>query len=286
MAQASPVTLATRRSPLALAQTDLALAALRGQWPDRDFRVLHVETTGDVRETWSLESTGGAGLFTAELERRLLAREADLAVHSAKDMPTQLAPGLELAGFLPREDPRDVLILRGDVDIPRRMATSSPRRREQMRVRFPAVEWVEIRGNIDTRLRKVAEGQADGTFLALAGLRRLHIQGWPGLTFETLPVEECIPAAGQGAIAVEGRSGEAEAFAPATCAETTRAVRLERQALRLLGGGCHSAAAVHFVDGWLHLFHAPLGRRSFDLSRVDDADLAEAVVESVSAFLR
>src|SRR5690606_14214241 len=115
------------------------------------------------------------GLFTKELEEALLEGKADIAIHSAKDLPTDQPKGLALIGFLPRASPHDVLVLREGVKVPTLLASSSPRRREQAKRMFPHVVWKEIRGNVDTRLKKIAAGQADGTFLAEAGLQRLHI---------------------------------------------------------------------------------------------------------------
>lgn len=220
-------------------------------------------TTGDRRRSWSLEERGGKGLFTRELELALEEERADLAVHSAKDLPTELPPALALAGFLPREDPRDVLVVRAGVDVPRRIATGSPRRREQAALLFPEAVFGEFRGNVGTRLRKLAEGEADATLLARAGLNRLGIASWPGLVFRTLDIEASVPAAGQGAIALQCRLSQAEHYSGVGDRVTGRAVRIERAFLNGLGGGCHSALAVHFDGVRLHAFMPGKGRKSW-----------------------
>ncbi len=254
--------LATRRSPLALAQTAEAMSILQRAHPGVLVEELPMSTTGDDRLQWSLEVKGGKGLFTSELERAILAGEADFAVHSAKDLPTEMDPGLEIAGYLPREDPCDVLILREGFEVPCRMASGSPRRREQLTELFPEAEWVEIRGNVGTRLDKLAGGYADGGVMAAAGLNRLRIRSFPGLVFQPLSAQQCVPAAGQGAIAVQCRKGESKAWDGLVCPQTTLAVTIERAALSALGGGCHSASAAHWHDGVLYLFDTKLGKFS------------------------
>lgn len=246
-----------------MAQAAIAKAALEQAHPDRQIELLPMTTTGDERAQWSLEEKGGKGLFTSELERAVAAGEADYAIHSGKDLPTEFVEGLEIVGFLPREDPRDVLVLRDGLNgDPVSIATGSPRRREQLRTRFPDAEWMEIRGNVETRLRKISEGFADATVLAAAGLNRLGIRERAGVRFEPLSIELSIPAAAQGAIAIQGRRGEGVLWADSICVATTTAVALERRTLHALGGGCHSAAAAHVAGQTLHLFDASLGRHS------------------------
>lgn len=265
----------TRRSKLARIQTDLAVAALRAVHPDWSFEVIPMQTQGDQRLNWSLETAGGKGLFTSELERAIVQGEGDLAVHSAKDLPTEMAHGVVLAGFLPRAPVHDVLVLRADAAVIRKLATSSPRRRVQMSRRFPEVEWCEVRGNVETRLRKIVEGHADGTILASAGLQRLGIRDWKGLVFEDISIEECLPAAGQGAIGLQCRPEDAESIRSALCADTARAVGIERAALQELGGGCHSASAVHLEGQKLHVYHDPMGRVSIPATADPDEILAK-----------
>ena len=162
---------ATRRSPLALAQTRLVVDHLRNHLPDTECVLSEMVTTGDRQRDWSLENQGGKGLFTSELEQALLAGEADLAVHSGKDLPTDLGDGLVLAGFMPREVAHDVLVLPEGCEIPSEIAPGSPRRRQQFARRYPDISFVEIRGNVETRLRKVADREVGSTVLAAAGMR-------------------------------------------------------------------------------------------------------------------
>jgi hydroxymethylbilane synthase len=274
--------LATRKSPLALAQTELVAACLEARLPGVRCEQLRLVTTGDRQTQWSLEKQGGKGLFTAELEQALLRGEAHLAVHSSKDLPGEMAPGLALAGFLPREDPRDVLVVRAGVDTPRTIATGSPRRRLQLTRLFPGAEFSELRGNVDTRLKKIAAGTADATVLAAAGLRRLGIAAWDGLVFRPLEFAEMVPAVGQGAIAVQCREGETAQFAPAFDAETGRRVALERALMRQMGGGCQVAFAAHATADTLWVYHERTGVRHLPLTAGDFAQPAVAAVE----FLR
>lgn len=252
--------LATRHSRLALRQTEMTEAALRlALGPGLVLQRLEITTSGDQRRDWALSQQGGTGLFTKELENALLGGRADLAVHSAKDLPTMLAPGTVLAGFLPREDPSDVLVLQEGIQTPATIATGSPRRRAQLARLFPAAVFSELRGNVETRLEKTARGDAQATVLALAGLRRLGIHSWPGLQFRILTVEESVPAPGQGAIAWQTRSGEEIRLAVASHEPTSRAVSAERALLTRLGGGCHSAVAACCRGGRLLVFHEKTG---------------------------
>jgi hydroxymethylbilane synthase len=264
------VILATRKSPLALVQAGLAAAHLRATL-GVETELLKVVTSGDRQAEWSLEKQGGKGLFTAELEAALRRFEADVAIHSAKDLPGEMAPDLALAGFLPRADPCDVLILRVGITSPRLVATGSPRRRLQLARLFPEAGFTEIRGNVDTRLRKIAEGLADATVLAAAGLARLGIKEWPGLDFRPLDFTGMVPAVGQGAIAVQCRTAGAARFAAVLDASSARAVALERALQGAMGAGCHTAFAAHVSGATLHLFHESTGRREVPLT---DGDLA------------
>ena len=282
--------LATRKSPLALAQTEMVAAHLRARL-GVETDLLKIVTTGDQRLEWSLEERGGKGLFTKELEHALLNGDADLAVHSAKDLPGDMPAGLAVAGYLPRADPRDVLVLRAGVATPKNIATSSPRRRLQIAKIFPGAQFSEIRGNVDTRLRKIAEntaGGADATLLAAAGLARLRIGNWPGVEFHALGFENMVPAVGQAAIAVQCRAGDAAKFAPHFDAATARHVTLERAFQTALGGGCHTALGVHaHADagaGTLWFFHEQTGLRSQPLTAVDFAKPVETAARVVGEF--
>ncbi len=265
---AAPLILVTRGSPLALQQTRDAAARLEAALGvTTEVRIL--TTTGDRQAAWSLEKQGGKGLFTAELEQALLRGEADLAVHSSKDLPTEMPAGLEIAACLPRQDARDVLVRRADVPTPRRIATGSPRRRAQGRLTFPDAEWTELRGNVDTRLKKLAQGDADASYLAASGLDRLGIAAWDGLAFERVELARMVPAAGQGAVALQCRAGESARFAAAGCGRTTFSVTVERLFLAKLGEGCHTAFACHHAAGRVHLFRDDFGRRDVDFPAAD-----------------
>jgi hydroxymethylbilane synthase len=273
--------LATRKSPLALAQAELVAAFLRGK-TGAECEFLKVVTTGDRQAEWSLEAKGGKGLFTLELESALLKGDGDIAVHSAKDLPGEAAPGLATVGYLPREDPRDTLVVRTGVGSPKTVATGSPRRRRQASLLFPGLEFMEIRGNVDTRLRKVAEHRlADATILAAAGLKRLGIASWPGVEFRTLDLESMVPAVGQGAIAVQCRSSDVGKFAGVFDSATARLVGLERAVQQALGGGCNTALGAHATEGALYLYHEAVGVVSLPIG---DAELV-APAESAARIL-
>ncbi len=263
------LTIATRKSPLALAQTDQVAAHLHATL-GVEIELLKIVTTGDKQAEWSLEKKGGKGLFTSELEQALLNGHADIAVHSTKDLPGDMPAGLAIGGYLRREDPRDVLVLRSGIESPATIATGSPRRRLQIGMLFPDAQFTEIRGNVDTRLRKIGtDGVADATILAAAGLRRLGIGSWPGVEFHVLGCEHMVPAVGQGAIAIQCRAGDAAKFAPHFDAGTARDVTLERAFQSALGGGCHTAFAAHATDDTLWFFHEEIGLRSLPLSSDD-----------------
>jgi hydroxymethylbilane synthase len=207
------IILATRKSPLALAQTEMVAAHLRNQL-GVETELLKIVTTGDKQTEWSLEKRGGKGLFTSELEAALQRGEADVAVHSTKDLPGDVPAGLAIGGYMPRADTRDVLVLRAGVETPKLIATGSPRRRLQIKLIFPEVDFTEIRGNVDTRLRKIGQQHvADGTILAAAGMKRLGIDSWPDVEFAPLDFTQMVPAVGQGAIAVQCRETDAAKFA-------------------------------------------------------------------------
>jgi hydroxymethylbilane synthase len=242
---------------------------------------LKLVTTGDRQTDWSLEQRGGKGLFTGELEAALLRGEADFAVHSAKDLPGAMPAGLTVVGYLPRADARDILILRQGITEPVTVATGSPRRRAQIARLYPAAQFTGIRGNVDTRLRKISDdGLADATVLAAAGLARLGIGTLPGLTFMTLEYTQMVPAVGQGAIAVQCRVADAAKYATIFDAPTARAVNLERAFQLALGGGCQTALGVHATADALYFFHENIGVRSLPLS-TDDLNAPAATAARV-----
>jgi hydroxymethylbilane synthase len=245
-------TIGTRGSPLALAQANEVrrrLAAAHGMPEDR-FAIRVIKTSGDAIQDRPLYEAGGKGLFTKEIELALLAREIDLAVHSAKDVPTFLPDGLWLSSWLPREDPRDVFIsfkartLR-ELAPGSSVGSSSPRRRALILRLRPDLKLVSIRGNVETRLRKLESGEADATILALAGLKRLGLQDKATAIFDT---DEFLPAAGQGAIAIETRRDDERVNALVAVIDdrdTEAAVAAERGFLALLDGSCRTPIAAH-----------------------------------------
>ncbi len=262
---AGKLVIATRKSPLALKQANW-VAELVASKMGHDVELLPMSTTGDQQADWSLQEKGGKGLFTKELETALLEGRADLAVHSAKDLPTENPEGLVLPAFPVREDPRDILVTNENVSEPKSLASGSPRRRAQLKSRFPDVLWKELRGNVETRLRKIStDKEADGTVLAAAGLSRLGVTGFPGLRFEKLSVEEMVPAPGQAAIAIQVRIEESDKFSILDHAETSRAVRIERSILDQFGGGCQVALGVHVEGDTLYFFHENCGIRSIEI---------------------
>lgn len=244
------VKIGTRGSPLALAQaheTRDRLVATSGR-PASDFEIVVIRTSGDRILDRPLSEVGGKGLFTKEIEEALLDRSIDLAVHSSKDMPTVLPAGLVLAAFLPREDVRDAFLsprARSLADLPAgaRVGTSSLRRRAMVKRLRPDLEVVEFRGNVQTRLKKLADGVADATLLAFAGLKRL---GRADLATSLLATEEFLPAVGQGAICIETRADDAATGALVAAihhAETAVALTLERAFLAELDGSCRTPIA-------------------------------------------
>jgi hydroxymethylbilane synthase len=276
--------LATRKSPLALTQSEMVAARLKAAIPGAECELFKVVTTGDRRLEWSLAKQGGKGLFTAELEQALLRCEADAAVHSCKDLPGENPAGLVVAGFLPREVTHDVLVLREGVTTPATIGTSSPRRQQQIAKLFPQAVFTEIRGNVDTRLKKIAAGSADATILAAAGLKRLGIASWPGVVFRPLAFSESVPAVGQGAIAVQCRAGDESRFAPILDAATARCVNLERAFQARIGAGCQIAFAAHATADTLHFFHENTGIRTRPLRDADFADPAGAAARILREF--
>jgi hydroxymethylbilane synthase len=261
--------LATRKSPLALRQTEMVASHLR-EALGVETELLKIVTTGDTQAEWSLEEKGGKGLFTSELEGAVLRGDADVAVHSTKDLPGEMPPGLTIGGYLARADARDVLVLRIGVGLPETIATGSPRRRLQISHLYPGVGFTEIRGNVDTRLRKIGEQHvADGTILAAAGLNRLGIGNWPGVEFHSLGLQDMIPAVGQGAIAVQCRVADADQFAKVFDPATARAVGLERAFQAALGVGCHTAFGAHVTADILYFYHEQIGRHSLPLTEAD-----------------
>jgi hydroxymethylbilane synthase len=235
------IRIGSRGSQLALWQANYIAVALRSRGHEVSIEI--IKTTGDQMQAVALAKVGTKGMFTKEIEEALVERRIDLAVHSLKDLPTELAPEFALAAFPERADPRDAFVsLRyaSFFDMPSgsKVGTGSPRRQTQLRSLRDDLEYIEFRGNIDTRLRKLQEGQAQAIILAASGLERLGSTEWIRQRFD--PGNLC-PAAGQGALAIECRADETvthEAVAFLDHADTRFAVTAERAALNALGGGC------------------------------------------------
>jgi len=294
--------LGTRGSPLALVQANLArdtLAKAHAELAAPDaVEIRVIRTTGDKVQDRALAEIGGKGLFTKEIEEALLAGEIDIAVHSAKDMPTALPEGLHLSAILEREDPRDVLFAReagaGIDALPRgaRLGTASLRRAAQLLNRRPDLVVGPLRGNVETRLRKLAEGQVDATVLALAGLKRLGRGPAGGVV---LSLDEMLPAPAQGAICIEARLNDPRVDALLAAIDhraTAIAVTAERALLAALDGSCRTPiAALAEIDatGALHLralLATPDGARLWRTERTGAAGDAARIGTEAGAELR
>ena len=252
---AARVVIGSRASTLALVQAETVAGLLRAAHPGLDVTIAKIATTGDRILDAPLSQIGDKGLFTKELESALLDGRIDCAVHSAKDLPTALPAGCVVGAFTRREDPRDVFVAAagapaaaGPAALRRRRArvgSSSLRRRSQLLALRPDLELVDLRGNVETRLRKVAEQGLDGTVLAAAGLARL---GRADLAAFAFSFDQMLPAVGQGALAVETRAGDERVAALVACLHdgpTALAVRAERALLGALEGGCQIPIGAH-----------------------------------------
>ena len=270
-----------------------ALAAL---YPACRVEILGMSTRGDEILDRSLAKIGGKGLFVKELENALEDGRADIAVHSAKDVPMDLQAGFTLAAFLAREDPRDALVSNryerlADLPAGAVVGTSSLRREAQLRSRFPGLDIQPLRGNLDTRLAKLDRGEYAAIVLAVAGLKRL---GLGGRIRAVLAPEESLPAVGQGALAIECRDGRPElvaALAPLHDVATAACVRAERAVSRALGGSCTVPLAAHAVltNGALELrglVASPDGKRIARGEVRGDAAAPERVGEALAGALR
>ncbi|WP_200840729.1 hydroxymethylbilane synthase [Geminicoccus flavidas] len=273
----SPIRLniGTRGSPLALAQAEIVRAALFQAWPELAIEdavtIKVIKTTGDKIQDRTLAELGGKGLFTKEIEEALYAKEIDLAVHSMKDMPTVLPDGLAILAVLPRADVRDLLIgpYGGLASIPPDavVGTASLRRQAQLLAHRPDLQVVPLRGNVQTRLAKLARGDVAATFLAKAGLDRMGMHDVPSVA---LGPDVMLPAVAQGAIGIEARLDDrrvAELLASLDDPLTHACIRAERAMLQVLDGSCRTpiaGLARHLTDGRLRLdglVASPDGRR-------------------------
>lgn len=240
------IVVGSRESLLAVAQSMTLVDYLRKALPNTEVALLTMKTTGDRIQDRTLDKVGGKGLFVKELDAALRDGRADMTVHSLKDVPMQTPTDLPLVGFSRREDPRDALVLPEGVRAMKRggvIGTSSLRRALQLKRLFPECEIKPVRGNLQTRLRKLDEGQFDAIVLAAAGMNRMGLSHRASRYFE---VDEIIPAAGQGILGVQGRAGEArDCLAGYIDEDATVAALSERAFVRELDGGCTSPVCAH-----------------------------------------
>jgi len=249
------IRIGTRGSKLALTQTNFVAEKLKKAMPDADIEICIIKTSGDIMQDVSLLTIGGQGVFVKELEEALLSDKINLAVHSMKDVPGDIPEGLTFAAILKREDIRDVLVSRDNIKLefmPKgaKIGTGSQRRGAQIKAMMPDVNIVPLRGNIDTRLKKIETENLTGVILAAAGMKRM---GLAERITQFLPVETMLPAVGQGALGLQIRSNDVElAKACVSLNDATTAVEVaaERAFLRALGGGCRlPIAALGKLDG-------------------------------------
>lgn len=242
------IRIGSRQSKLAVAQAEYVCREIERICPDVKTELITMETTGDKILGKSLEAIGGKGLFVKELDQALMEHRIDLAVHSLKDMPMEESEEFPILAYSKREDPRDVLVYKpGQNGLPSNpvIGTSSKRRKIQIGKLFPDATFCPIRGNVQTRMKKLAKEHYDGTILAAAGIRRLHMESVIGKVLEP---EEMLPAAGQGILAVQGRKGAAYPFlSELNCVESQIVATAERAFVRTLGGGCTSPVAAYAV---------------------------------------
>jgi hydroxymethylbilane synthase len=242
------VRLGSRGSRLALIQAELAADALRAAYPDVDVAIVPMTTAGDRDRSKPFGEIGERGVFVKEIEEALLAGRIDAAVHSAKDMTSTNTSGLAVGAYLVREDPRDALCGADGLRPGMRVGTASVRRRAELLALEPTLSVEPLRGNVDTRLRKMGERGLDAIVLSSAGLDRLGLSSEIGYRF---PPEEVLPEAGQGAVALQVRTGEEELVASADDGETRRRVEAERACVARIGGGCLAPVAAHHDGGAL-----------------------------------
>lgn len=249
------IRIGTRKSKLALAQTDMVISEIMRAFPDVETEVVCVTTKGDRVTDVPLEKLGGNGVFVKEIEQLILDDKIDIAVHSAKDLPVKLASGLAVSGVLKRGNPQDMLVLRNGAEINGKAAlnigTGSLRRRKNLSFLYPNVQFSDIRGNVDTRLRKLSDGEYDGIILACAGVERLgaDLDSFRTICFD---VEQFLPAACQAIIAVECRqnSPSERVVKAISDKETFLCYETEKEVLQLLGADCGTPVSAYArIDG-------------------------------------
>ena len=244
------VKIGTRGSRLALVQTDLVIDAIHKHYPLLQCETIVINTLGDKILDKPLIEFGGKGVFISAFEEALMSREIDLAVHSAKDMPMELCEGLEIACVLKREDPRDVLITMKPVKIEELesaiIGTSSLRRQLQIEQLYGNIKCTLLRGNVNTRLKKLADGIYDGIILAAAGIKRMGLDNEPEYNYRYLDFDEMIPAGGQGIVAVEARvdSELGQMLKNISDYVSGMELEIERKVLHLFEAGCHEPIGV------------------------------------------
>ncbi|MCS6841632.1 MAG: hydroxymethylbilane synthase [Roseiflexus sp.] len=288
------LTIGTRSSKLALVQTHMIRDALLAAHPGLTVAVEHITTRGDIILDRPLSAIGDKGLFVVEIEEAIRAGRVDLAVHSAKDLPSTLPPDMILAACSQRADPRDALVAQPGMTLATlppgaRVGTSSLRRTCQLRALRPDLTLLDLRGNVDTRLRKLREGQYDAIVLAAAGLKRLGLED---VITELIEPDVLIPAVGQGIIGVEARAGDDEVLrllAPLDDPAARAAITAERAFLARIGGGCQVpvGALAHFKGDEL-LLYGMIGARDGRMVRgmrsgpaSDPAGLGSALAEEL-----
>lgn len=245
------IRIGTRKSLLALAQTQLVIDELNKKFPELEIEVITKVTKGDEIQDRALKDFGGKGVFVDELEEAIMNGELDYAIHSAKDMPMEFREGCILCGCLKREDPRDVLVTRKGIQFRKtdhfRIGTGSMRRAIQLQSFFPLAKVEEIRGNVPTRLEKLVNGDYDAIVLAAAGLKRLGIYQKEEYNFHFFSCDSFVPAGGQGIIAIEGRKGASqnEYIKAIVHEKSMQCLEAEREVLRILEAGCHEPIGVY-----------------------------------------
>lgn len=283
----SPIRIATRSSKLALWQAEHIKTLLNTACPDTPVEIVHITTQGDQNQSDALREFGGTGVFTREVQLSVLAGDTDIAVHSLKDLPTESAEGLTLAGVPDRAPKLDAILLPNATgmksldELPNgaRLGTGSPRRQAQLLHIRPDLDMQEIRGNVDTRIRKLDDGEYDAIVLAEAGLRRLGLQDRISML---MSADTMLPAIGQGAIGIECRTADERvrnALSLITNTEVLACVTAERSLLRALRAGCHAplGALTALEDGQIRMQAVLL---SSDGKRRLEADSVAAISEA------
>ncbi len=285
------ITVGSRGSRLALLQTELVVNLLAERYPHLSFRLKKIKTGGDINRTASLAELGGLGLFVKELEQALLSGEIDMAVHSLKDVPTELGAEFKLAAVPIRGDARDAFVSNSGEPLSRLpqgacVGTGSERRAVQLKAFRPDIDIQPLRGNIDTRLNKLHSGKIDGIIVAAAAMLRM---GWDERITEYLPVEHFLPSVGQGALAIEIKAADREMSDLVSVVNYEPAwlsVRAERAFLSALGGGCHAPiAALGTVSGnTLHIEGMVASRDGSRILRVSK-DASPAMPEKTGRLM-